>query len=39
MASPGDVKEGDPRLVFRQVGDLHFLEKVIPPGGQAKEVR
>jgi hypothetical protein len=39
MASQGDVVQDGPRLVFRQVGDLHFLEKVVPESGKAKEVR
>jgi hypothetical protein len=38
LASQGDVPEDGPRLVFRQVGDLHFLEKVVPESGKIKEV-
>ncbi|MGD8897492.1 MAG: hypothetical protein PVJ73_15770 [Acidobacteriota bacterium] len=37
--TPLKEAEGNPRLVFKQVGDLHFLEKVVPLVGDVKEVR
>jgi hypothetical protein len=33
---PPDVQ---PHLVFKKVGDLYFLEKVVPPTGNVEEVR
>jgi len=39
LAQPGDIAEGQPRLVFKQVGDMYFLEKVVPNTGTAKVVR
>jgi len=41
FASTTPIKpaEGQSRLVFKRVGDLHFLEKVVPASGPVEEVR
>jgi hypothetical protein len=36
---PVDQAEGQPRLVFKKVGDMFFLEKVVPRTGAVQEVR
>lgn len=36
---PLDQAEGQPRLVFKKVGDTFFLEKVVPETGAVREVR